>query len=260
MLDFLIRKTMLKNAKKKTQDIVLKLIGTEIKIGILCQVIVWAYIFFMPLIPAFVMNCMLEEVKNSIQIIVSIIFSIHVICCAILVIYFQGSMNRFTNSITETIYFSNCTKKGNAISKDDFELIKESNKDLYFIISNQMCRRHCYLICFEILKTLKKGKIEFIAAKDFSLDDNVELDDKEDFTIHVLYINNGWAFDTFSSRQFPIEEIHKIFEAKIYKQFSYEDVKDKSYKQFRQENIDELAKWAKMNDCSMFWKKGEKED
>ena len=42
---------------------------------------------------------------------------------------------------------------------------------------------------------------------------------KKLFTMHVLYINNGWAFDTFSGRQFPIEQLHEIYKAKVYKNF-----------------------------------------
>ncbi len=260
MLDFLIRKTILKDAKKETQDIVLKLIGTEIKMELLCLVIVWFYIFFMPVISVLVIACMLEEVKISIEIVVSIILLIHVICCAILAKYFHDSMVGFANSISAKIYFIKCTRKGNALSKDDFDLIKKSNKDVYTGISNQICQGYCYSICFEMLKALKKGKIEFLAVKNFNFDDNIKWENEDDFTMHVLYINNGWAFDTYSSRQFPIEKIHKIFEAKVYKQFSYEDVKDKSYEQFRNEHATELAEWAKMNNCSMFWEKGKKED
>jgi len=40
-----------------------------------------------------------------------------------------------------------------------------------------------------------------LAIKKFSPHDDEE-DDGKDFTMHVLYVNNGWAFDTYSSRQY----------------------------------------------------------
>lgn len=114
-----------------------------------------------------------------------------------------------------------------------------------------MCRGFCYSICFEICKALKKGCIEFLAIKKFSTHAAKE-DDGKDFTMHVLYVNNGWAFDAYSSRQYPIEKLHEIYKAKIYKSFSFNEISSKSYEEFREEQEHELAKWSIDNDvpCS----------
>ena len=77
--------------------------------------------------------------------------------------------------------------------------------------------------------------------------------------MHVLYVNNCWAFDTYSSRQYPIEKLHEIYKAKIYKSFSFDEISNKSYEEFREEQEPELAKWSIDNDCSMFWKDDKEE-
>ena len=164
----------------------------------------------------------------------------------------------FSYLLAERIYFLGCTTKGKALCKNELKTIKQVNKKLYAFIATQMCRGYCYSICFEICKALKKGSIEFLAVKKFSPHDDEE-DDGKNFTMHVLYVNNGWAFDTYSSRQYPIENLHEIYKSKVYKIFSFEEISCKSYEEFREEQEPELAKWSTNNDCSMFWK-GDKEE
>ncbi len=163
---------------------------------------------------------------------------------------FKIAMIGFSKLLAGRIYFLACTKKGEALSKKDFETIKQVNKELYAFIATHNCRGYCYSICFEMCKALKKGSIEFISTKKIKMGK----DDGKAFTMHVLYINNGWAFDTYSSRQYPVEKLHKIYKAKVYKVFDYDSIRDKSYDEFRDEQEPGLAKWSAINDCSMFWK------
>lgn len=97
------------------------------------------------------------------------------------------------------------------------------------------------------MQRFKKGAIQFLAIKDF-----VAKEGEEPYAIHVLYINNGWAFDTFSSRQYPIDKIHEMYQAIVYKNFSFYDIKNKSFIQFREEFRPEISKWCSQNDCSAF--------
>ena len=168
---------------------------------------------------------------------------------------FKRAMFGFSQLLSEKIYFLVCTTKGKALGKNEFNDIKQENEKLYEFIETQMCRGYCYSICFEICKALKKGYIEFLAIKRFS----PHSDDGKDFTMHVLYVNKGWAFDTYSSRQYPIRKLHEIYKAKVYKTFSFEEISSKSYEEFREEQEPKIAKWAINNDCSMFWK-GDKEE
>ena len=61
------------------------------------------------------------------------------------------------------------------------------------------------------------------------------------------------------NRQYPIEKLHEIYKAKIYKSFSFDEISNKSYEEFREEQEPELAKWSIDNDCSMFWKDDKEE-
>ena len=166
---------------------------------------------------------------------------------------FKREIFGFSYLLAEKIYFLICTTKGKAISKSDFKIIKQVNEKLYELISMQRCRGYCYSICFRICKVLKKGSIEFLAVKKFSLHDKEDGDEKN-FIMHVLYVNNGWAFDTYSSNQYPLEKLHKIYKAKVYKTFSYEEISGKSYEEFKEKQEHELTKCSNDNDCFMFLK------
>ena len=156
------------------------------------------------------------------------------------------------------IYFRFYTSKGKAISKEDFEKFKEESEDLFFFIESGLCKGFCYAICFDILKVLKKGKIEFAAVKEIKYVD----EDKEEssYTLHVFYVNNGWAFDTYSVRQYPIDEIHRLNTAIICKTFSYEDVKDLDYDEFWKKNYHEVSEWCKRNKCTENWSNKEEDE
>ena len=182
---------------------------------------------------------------------------IYFLGCLVFMKVFKRASLGFSKLLAKRIYFLACTTKGKALSKNDLKIIEEANENLYALIEMQLCRGYCYSVCFEICKTLKKGSIEFLAIKRF-FPSNDEKDDGKDFTMHVLYVNNGWAFDTYSLRQYPIEKLHEIYKAKIYKTFSFEQIGSKSYEEFREEQEPELAKWSMDNDCSMFWKEDEK--
>ena len=163
---------------------------------------------------------------------------------------FEEAYSGFAILLLERSYFLLCTKKGKAISRKDLKTIKKVNPKLFEYISTQKCSGLCYAICFETLKALKKGKIEFSASKWLQCD---KTDDNEGkyFTAHVLYVNNGWAFDTFSARQYKIDDLHEIYEAKIYKSFDYEAIQGKTYEEFREDEAPEFEKWCAENDCTV---------
>lgn len=236
----------------------LQLTSKQYIIEILCFMF-WAVAYIFPFIPLFIID-VCEDIKFSMTTQIAII-AFMLICFVGLLVsmkVFTRAMFGFSQLLAERIYFLVCTTKGKALCKNELKIIKQVNKKLYEIITTQMCRGYCYSICFEICKALKKGSIEFLAVKKFSPHDDEE-DDGKDFTMHVLYVNNGWAFDTYSSRQYQIEKLHEIYKSKVYKTFSFEEISSKSYEEFREEQEPELAKWSTDNDCSKFWK-GDKED
>ena len=258
MIKYLMRKTIYKEVDHETQDMLLQLIARYHIIEFLCFMF-WAVIYIFPFIPLFIIDVFEDvEISMTTQIAILAFALINAVGLLVSLKVFKRAMFGFSKLLAERIYFLACTKKGKALSKKDFETIRQVNENLYALIATQNCRGYCYSICFEMCKALKKGSIEFIAVKKFAVDKDDE-DDGKAFTMHVLYINDGWAFDTYSSRQYPIEKLHKIYKAKVYKVFDYASIRDKSYEEFRDEQEPELAKWSTINDCSMFWKEKNEE-
>lgn len=258
MIKYFMRRTIYKEFDKESQDVLLQLTSKQHIIGILCSMF-WEVALIFPLIPLFIID-VCEDIELSMTTQIAIIVFM-LICGAGLLVsmkVFERAVFGFSYLLAERIYFLVCTTKGKALCKDDFKVIKKENEELYMYIATQTCRGYCYSICFEICKALKKGCIEFLAVKKLSPHISEE-DDGKDFTMHVLYVNNGWAFDTYSSRQYPIEKLHEIYKAKVYKTFSFDEISSKSYEEFREEQEPELAKWSIANDCSMFWKDDKEE-
>ena len=212
----------------------------------------WIVIFVFPLIPLLIID-VCEDIELSITTQIAIA-AFMLLCFVGLIVsfwVFKRAMFGFSELLAEKIYFLVCTMKGKAICRHDFKVIKKVKENLYFYIATQMCRGYCYSGCFEICKTLKKGSIEFIAVKELSSHE-AEEDDGKDYTLHCLYLNDGWAFDTFSSRQYPIKKLHEIYKAKIYKIFSFDEICSKSYEEFIEEQESKLVEWCRENDCSIF--------
>lgn len=243
-----MRRTTYKEFDRETQDMLLQLTSKQYIIKRLCLMF-WVVAFIFPYIPVFIIDvCEDIEFSKTTQI---AIIAFMIICGAGLLVsrkVFKEAMFGFSELLAERIYFLVYTTKGKAICKNEFKIINQADEELYQYIETQMCRGYCYSSCFKICKALKKGCIEFLAIKQLSPHD----DDEKDFTMHVLYVNNGWAFDTYSSRQYPIEKLHEIYKAKIYKSFSFDEISSKSYKEFREELEPELTKWSIDNNCSMF--------
>ena len=166
---------------------------------------------------------------------------------------FRKQIKAFHHLITSSLYTSRYVLKGNALSREDFETIKKEKKSLYNIIMMQDAQGYCYSVCFEMLKCLKKGTILFVAVK--CIQDEKEENDNKDYTMHVLYVNNDWCFDTYSQRQFPLEEVLKRMKAKTFTSFDYDAVEGKTYEEFRAEHIEALKRWCQENNCYQKWLK-----
>ncbi len=155
--------------------------------------------------------------------------------------FFYGKKSTY---FSKKLYFFLETRRGNALKIRDFKKIKRKDEVLYDFISTGKCAGFCYSICYDILKTLRKGKIKYIAIKNVlpSLEDR-----NYPYTMHVIYVNENWAFDTFCQRQFKLKELLEIYEAKEYKEFSFSDISDKTYEEFAKEQALALRKWCKKN-------------
>ena len=202
--------------------------------------------------------CVFEDIApKPITVYVSYGFAFFYLLIWLAIIHlFSNAFRAFFLLITERMYYITCTMHGKALSFKDFRIINGYKKvlqngyTLYNSISSHLSRGKCLLICLELLGLLKKGKIEFIAV--LHLDVKEKAKKKAPFDLHVIYLNNGWVYDTYSGRQYPEEKFFKIWKSIRYKQFSYEDLQGKSVYQFYAEKRSELQAWCKANNCSYF--------
>lgn len=212
----------------------------------------WLTLYPVPFIPVFIIGlCEDTEWAMSTQIAVCVSLGIYAAVFAVITALFRDVILLCSSLVAQKIFFILFTTAGEVLSKEDFLNIANNNVNLYKYIATGRCRGYCYSICFEMLKTLRKGHIEIMAVREFFPS---KIGGKK-FAMHVIYVNNDWAFDTYSACQYPVEELHEIFDARIYKTFDYEDIKDKVYEDFVAENEEELNEWCKNNDYAMFDKK-----
>lgn len=252
MIKYLMRKTVYKKVDSETQERLFQLTSRQYIIQFFCFMS-WVVIFIIPFIPLFIVD-LCEDVKFelSTQIAIIVFLVIYFVACVLFLKFFGELIFILSHQIAEKVYFWRYTTKGKALIKKDFEIIRNNDYILYDFISSQKCRGYCYSTCFKILELLKRGEIEFLAVKKFSFEKDDKKDDGRNYTMHVLYINNGWAFDTYSQCQYPVDEIHKIYRAKIYKTCTFDDIRNKSYYDFKAENESKIKKWCNNNDCSYF--------
>ena len=257
MFKLLFKKTVFRGADKESQERLLKQLTKKYSISVL-TFLIWPFLFIVPVLLLIVIDFLEKgEFSARTQLTVAVYVVVDLAIFLILLKYFFEDIVRFSTMIGNKIYFKFYTSKGKAISKEDFEKIKKESEDLFFFIESGLCKGFCYAICFDILKVLKKGKIEFAAVKEIKYIDEQQ---ETNYTLHVFYMNSGWAFDTYSVRQYPIDEIHRINTAIVCRSFSFEDVKDLDYDEFWRRNHDDVSEWCKRNKCSENWSKKEDDE
>lgn len=240
MIEFILRRTIAKHLDKEQQDVKM-LQKSQFYMVIISFIItnfLWAF-------PMSIMLAVLIANKYSSETITHVVFLILVY--VVFLIWFSRRfrkiINVFETLLMTNLYSSRYVLRGKAISKEDFNTIKKENETLYngmILLDVSGC---CYHVCFMLLKYLKKGFIKFVAVRDTGDTQGHK------YTMHVLYINNGWCYDTYTQRQHPLDEIMKKMHAKVYMDFRYEDVEEKTYEEFREEQAPALAKWCEENDC-----------
>lgn len=162
---------------------------------------------------------------------------------------FNGALYIFETEI-ENILYSKHTRKGKALSEDDFEKLAKSDPNLPRYLTSEKCRGDCYATSLHLLRILKKGSIIFCAIRSTETDNSTC---PQLFTMHAMYVNNGWCFDSYSQKQWPLQEALHLLSAKTYRTLSYNEIKGKTYIQIRNEMYPALSKWCKENDCWIKW-------
>lgn len=243
MINTILRKTLYKEFDYQTQNTLLYVSKQEIILNFTCNFLCFLFLCTLPIIVIIVFPYLFTDLKIQLLYLLLIIIYTILVC-----LIFREKNFCQNNYVSRTLHYYFYTKKGKAISKEAFKTIKKKNELLYSTIKDQDCRGLCYSVCFELLKTLKKGGIQFISVNEFTSKKETPFE-----TIHVIYVNNNYVFDTYCHRQLPLEAFLAIHQAKIYKTFKYEDIKDFSYEEFRKIEYPDFAKWCKENDVHELW-------
>ena len=247
MFEFFLRKTVMKKLSKEDQDVwLLK------KDGFKMQYFAYVLIFLLVGLPfsEWIAVLIIGEYTLTNLIIQCIIILVYIIFVLHFIHMFNEQIEIFTALIMNKLFFGRYVVKGGAISKDEFDVLKKENENLYNQIRYGAVQGTCYSTCFKILQCLKRGQLHFVAIKKIG-DDTI----KNYYTMHVLYVWNDWCFDTYSARQYPLEKVMTHFRGKLYTTFSYQDIEGKTYQEFKEENYAALEKWCQENDCNQVWMK-----
>lgn len=253
MFEFILRRTVFKALSKEDQDTAM-LLKYKIKTDFISQLLISVF----GALPLASLITLLINFKDTLSDVIQcvVLILVYIIFAVWFVLKFHKPIESFKYLLSANMYSSRFVLKGNAISKSDFDIIKKENEKLHYLIMTQQVNGYCYAVCFETLKCLKKGTLLFIATKPIKTG-NVDEEDRcaKEYTMHVLYVNDNWCFDTYSQRQYPLEEVMKRFKAKTYRSFTYEDVDGKTYDEFKKEQAPALAQWCDANDCYQKWLK-----
>ncbi len=250
MFNYILRKTIYKGETQEQQIISLKFYFGEDFTIFLTYVIFFICEILLLLIPTCVFILSLKTIKALIigGIVLLISFVSLFLVCLIFYSTLNNILNKLLNQLFFYLYFELYTKKGQAISNDDFTYLRKNAPKLYKDIKEHYCKSFCEYFSYSILKSLQNGQIYFVALKSVYPSETHNY-----YFMHVLYVNNNWCFDTGSVRQYRLEEFLNVCNGKIYKIFSFPDIKKfSSYCDFVDNTEKALNKWCKENDCSSF--------
>ena len=247
MFNFIVRKIFFKDLTKE-QKFIAELTLTSCKMALLANILLFTVLAF-PFACATTFFITSLEFKSVSTILIEAFILLGSLLVAILFIKsFFYEILLFRKEISLKLYLTHIFD-GDAISIDDFDTLKEENKSLYNVITNFKSSGFCYHVCFELLKTLKKGTFWFVATKWACSDE----ENSKTYTMHALYENSNWCYDTYSMKQHPFDFALEHFGAKKYLSFSYEDIKDLTFYEFREKTAAELKAWCEENDCYEEW-------
>lgn len=248
MFEFLFRKTIVKNRPKEEQDFTM-LLKDKFKVEYLSYFL----LSLLAWMPAVIFVIMFVTITPSLFNILSlaILVFVYLILVISFRVRFKNEIEVFRALLFLSMYTTEYVLKGKALSQEDFETIKKENPELYQSLMLHQSHGYCYSICFSILKCLKKGMMLFVAVKNINKEDE---NDTHEYTMHVLYVNNQWCFDTYSQRQHPINKVLEKMGAIPYTSFGYENIGEKTYEEFRAEHAPALEDWCNAHDCHQTWK------
>lgn len=152
MIKFFMRKITYRGFDKKLQDILFEL-DKQLIIKFYCSVLFFTSTLLIYATIAFFLNTQMQLYTLEVL--------LYILGLFIVMFKFPNIVFKLPMLIAERIFFLMYTVKGKAISKKDFQIIKQVDEIAYSIISRQKCRGICYAVCFNICKDLKKVQYNF---------------------------------------------------------------------------------------------------
>ena len=241
MFNFILRKTEFKDYDKEDQDRLIAFLSKKYLMLFYAQLI-FSFCISSPL-ACLIIYCDLSDSSSITTTTFAILATIIGIFLIICFLFFISEINSFVNLMAIKLYCTFYTKKGNALTKKDFEFIEKENSKLYNSITSPKCQGKCYAVSYGLLTTLKTGNIKFVAVK------TCDKDKKEKYTLHALYEKDGWVFDTYNQHQYPTEKCITMHEGIVWKDIFYKDIEKISPKDYGKDFYPELAKWCEEHDC-----------
>ena len=245
MFEYFLRKFTFNDVSKEDQNTIM-LLKYRIKMDIIVRLLL-----IIPEVLPIVIFAVFMLMCNGNIITFSVIAIVYCIFVETLKIKYNSKLQNFYTPMSKWLYVHRYVLRGKAISREDFKQIRKQNKSLYEFMVNLQTNSYCYSICFDILDCLAKGKILFVAIRISSKSSRYKYNNN--YTMHVLYVFDDWCYDTYSEMQYPLKEVLRRSQAKIYKSFSYKDIQGKTYYKFKEEQIHALQKWCEENDCYQRW-------
>ena len=129
------------------------------------------------------------------------------------------------------------SKKGKALGKKEWKMIKESDIGLYNDLLCEECNHCCYFYSLEIAKIIKDSILIWGAIED-------PFENTKKYYAHAFILRNGYIYDSNMRQSIKYEDFVKIFNFKLYKEWSYEDY---SIDRFRDKERSNFRNWCKKN-------------
>lgn len=237
MFKFFLRMTKYRGFSRRQQKTLVDLLVKKHVNDLVCELINFFFIAS-PLVACLFFSLLERSMNNSTRIGLVIFALVYVLFMSWFLHFFAEEMQDFSYKISSKLYFVCCTQKGKALSKSDFSKISMKNPQLFERIQYGKDDGISYSVSFEILKTLEKGTLKFLAIR------NIEPENGKKYILHVVYENNGWIYDTFSQRQYPLEKALKIYRAREVQDLYFEDISSYSYKYFVYLNGRKIKRWC----------------
>lgn len=255
--NYLRKKSFIKDLSEEDQNILLLWIKETFYTHWIARIIFALY----AVIPAIAIMFLIREYRESPVNLTIAIFSLiaYFVFYVVFTFVFSVPIEDLISGIGKILYARIYSTKGKAILPEDFKKIKKTNYKLYNFIMSGNSNGICYFIAFNLLKTLEKGEIKFFGMRwietrymPIALGMSTAKP-QEKFTMHIIYIKDGWCYDSYTMRQYPADYLLNVLKAEEYLTLSYEDIKDKDYEEFKKEQIPALKAWCEKNNCSQIW-------